>query len=104
MHCLTLASPVTPPPDHSNLAQNALTGPLPPQWSSLSSLASLDASSNYLSGPLPDAWRGMDSLQELHLANNNLGVRGGPQLWCLPIGRFWFLGVAAAACHCAARH
>lgn len=65
-----------PLPGCSNLAQNALTGPLPAQWSSLSSLASLDASSNYLSGPLPDSWRALDSLQELRLASNNLGVGG----------------------------
>lgn len=75
-HTSTLTSLVPPSPAlaRSNLAQNALTGPLPAQWSSLTSLASLDASSNYLSGPLPDAWHSLDSLQELHLANNNLGV------------------------------
>lgn len=75
-HTSTLTGLVPPFPalSRSKLAQNALTGPLPAQWSSLASLASLDASSNYLSGPLPDAWRSLDSLQELRLANNNLGV------------------------------
>lgn len=81
LHCCTSPKKLfrlsfPPLPGCSNLAQNALTGPLPAQWSSLSSLASLDASSNYLSGPLPDSWRALDSLQELRLASNNLGVGG----------------------------
>lgn len=65
------------PPCRSNLAQNALTGGLPPEWGELASLTSLDASSNYLSGGLPEAWKDLTSLQEAQLANNNLGVSRG---------------------------
>ena len=62
------------------MAQNALTGSLPPCWAGLASLASLDASGNYLSGALPEGWKDLATLQEIRLANNNLAVRQGTRV------------------------
>lgn len=64
------------PAHHRDLSNNGFTGPLPPEWAALGSLARLDASGNYLSGGLPDPWHALAGLRELQLASNNLGVRG----------------------------
>lgn len=90
--------PPLPTPIGSDLAQNALTGGLPPEWGALPSLASLDASGNYLSGGLPEAWFQLANLQELQLASNNLKVRG----WrgAAGGGGWRRLGLGSPACSC----
>ena len=77
LYTATPCFPILPAAAHipcSTLARNVLTGSLPPEWSAMSALSSLDASSNYLGGSLPDSWRDLASLQSLQLANNNLAV------------------------------
>jgi len=49
---------------------NSLTGTLPPSWSALSSLTTLDLGGNQLSGTVPTAWLGMESLESLSLSAN----------------------------------
>ncbi|KAL4423124.1 hypothetical protein ABPG77_004807 [Micractinium sp. CCAP 211/92] len=80
------------------LASNALTGPLPAEWNSLTFLSLLDVGNNSLSGTLPASWGKNGSfpqLTELHLNNQN-SLRGPlpsdwgsagsfPLLWLLDV-------------------
>jgi hypothetical protein len=55
------------------LGNNALTGPLPDAWSALTSLTQLDVRSNLLSGTLPAAWgQGLPSLATANIRGNTL--------------------------------
>lgn len=60
VNCVPLAMPVTNSPLLLTTLQ--LTGPLPEEWSQMTSLHTLDLSSNRLSGQLPDAWSNLKNL------------------------------------------
>jgi hypothetical protein len=82
--------PVWPlPPSYSSLtnlvsldvSSNSLTGPLPPSYSSLTALTSLDVSDNFFNGGLPPAWSSLPYLSVLDVSNNP-GLTGAiPPSW-----------------------
>ncbi len=64
-----------------NVSFNALNGPLPAQWGTLSQLTllavnsqqAIGAAASKLSGPVfPPGWSALTALAQLHLAANNL--------------------------------
>lgn len=55
---------------YASFANNNLKSTLPVEWSSLSSLKGLDVSGNQLYGDLPDSWSSLSSLEALDLSKN----------------------------------
>ena len=55
-----------------NLRENALTGSLPPQWTDLTEIRSLDMGFNNIGGQLPAAWSGLTTLELLKLGDNSI--------------------------------
>lgn len=51
---------------------NALTGTLPPEFSTLTRLTAVNLNSNALTGPLPAAWSTLTQLQAIYLDDNAL--------------------------------
>ena len=73
-----------------NLANNQLSGPIPPELGNMRQMAELYLYGNALSGPLPESLGDLTELAYLHLHNNNLTgpacrVRPGCRDW-----RSWF--------------
>lgn len=54
------------------LSGNLLSGPLPAQWSAMSSLYSLQLDNNFLNETIPNDWSQWRSIQFLDLSSNNL--------------------------------
>ena len=56
-----------------DLGRNKITGPIPPEWSGLSSMVSLVLNHNRLDGTLPDfLWHDWPALARLDLSHNKL--------------------------------
>eukprot|EP00873_Tetraselmis_striata_P011775 jgi/Tetstr1/432039/TSEL_021511.t2 len=55
-----------------HLDRKALTGSLPPSWSSLTRLETLWLHDNWLTGPLPPSWSALTRLEQLWLRDNEL--------------------------------
>ena len=58
--------PLCPPPSFLSCR----VGALPPEWSQMPALASLDLSHNKLAGPLPPEWGQLSVLTKLRLGRN----------------------------------
>ena len=65
---------------HLNLQANNMSGPIPPELGSLTSLTHLFVSGNELSGPIPPELVDLPSLEVLDLESNNLSGPIPPEL------------------------